>query len=149
TSMNADLTIPSKVARAVAYKTTNFGECAQKVDCRKQVTRCKRHQLHATVDEKRVSTDNKRLRSILPESCKVGFEFVIVAGLEKVDGWLGARRGTLNVLDHAVGWSWIVWMDKKGNTGGVVYHFMQHADPLGAQFRCHEVNAGEIPAGGG
>src|SRR5262249_40646412 len=97
--MNADLTIPSKVARAVAYKTTNFGECAQKVDGRKQVTRCKRHQLHATVDEKRVSTDNKRLRSILHERSKGGFDFVIGSGLENVDVLPGGRRGAFKVLD--------------------------------------------------
>src|SRR5262249_51620908 len=136
TSINADLTIPSKVARAVAYKTANFGKCAQKVDGRKQVTRCKRHQLHA-----RVSTDNKRLRSILHERSKGGFDFVIGAGLENVDVLPGGRRGAFNVLDHALGWNWIGRIDKEGNTGGTGHHFMQYAEPLGAQFRCHEVNA--------
>src|SRR5262249_2486536 len=147
TSINADLTIPSEVARAVAYKTANFGKCAQKVDGRKQVTRCKRYQLYATVDEKRVGTNNKRLRLILHERSKRGFDFVIGAGIENVDVLPGRRCGVFNVLDHALGGNWIGRIDKEGNTGGTGHDSMQHAEPLGAQLRCHEVDAGDVAAG--
>src|SRR5262249_49666373 len=132
---------------AVAYKTANFGKYAQKVDGRKQVTRCERYQLYATVDEKRVGTNNKRLRSILNERSKGGFDFAIGAGLQNVDILPGGRWGAFNLLDHALGVKWIGRIDKGGNPGGTGSHFMQHAEPLRAQLRCHEVDAGDVAAG--
>src|SRR5262249_23156223 len=42
TCINADLSVPNELARAIAYKTANFDKCAIKMDSRKQVTRCKR-----------------------------------------------------------------------------------------------------------
>jgi hypothetical protein len=144
--IDADLPIPGQFARAIAHESADFDKFAQKVYGRQQMTRRQRDELHATIDEKRVGTNNKRIRRILHERGKGRFDLTIGAGPENVDVQPGDRRCRFHVLDHTLGRNRIGRIDKERDTCGARRHLMQQAQPLGVQFCRHVVDAGDIAA---
>ena len=104
-----------------------------KVDGRKQVTRCKRRYLYATFGEKRVSSNNQRLGSILRKRRKCCFNLATGTRVKNLDLAPSGRCRPFNILDYTFGGNRIGPIDKQGNTGRARHQFLQYTQTFCAQ----------------
>src|SRR5262245_48833902 len=63
--IDADLAVPLRIARSVAHQSAGFGKLAECIDRGYPVTDRQRGQLYATVGEKHVGADQKRIGPLL------------------------------------------------------------------------------------
>src|SRR5262249_5468261 len=123
--IDADLAIARELARSIAHEPTGFGKFAQMVDGWKQMTRHKRHDLYATIEEQRIRTDKNCVRSITHERSKGHFN--LAASLGFVDGDMESngfcRRH--RVLGHSLCGNRICRIDKERDPRGTRRQLVQ------------------------
>src|SRR5215472_5421121 len=110
--INTDLAIAPEGTRSITHESTDFGKFALKVYGRKQITRRKRHDLHAAIDEERVGTDNKGVRPIPHKRIKGHFDLAATLGFIYVDVPSDRPCRRLRVVGDSLCGDWICGIDK-------------------------------------
>src|SRR6516164_11123116 len=123
--IDADLVIAPEVARSITHEPTDFGKFAQKVDSWQQITRRKRHDLHATINKKWVGTDEKRVRPIPHKSSKGYFDLAASFGFVHVDVPPDRFCRHLRVLSDSLCGNWICGIDKECDPRGARHQLVR------------------------
>src|SRR5262245_44788696 len=108
------------------------------------MTRRKRHDLHATIDEERLASNKKCVQPVLHERSKCCLNLGTTLGFEYLDlapNCLGCRP---RIPDNALHSNWICRIDKERDPRGARHQLVQKTQPFGAQFSSHVVDAGYI-----
>jgi hypothetical protein len=88
--------------RSVAHQPANFGKFAKGIDCRHRVTCRQCGQLHRTVSEQRVGTDQQCVGSVLHGVAECRADIAIGCGGEDFELLSHGRSSRLHVGDHGL-----------------------------------------------